>query len=128
MSYQVRKLPNEPIILTTLYRDYEPITEMAFSMRDTLVILDAAVTPITIVVHLQAKLSMEQMIYAVNLATRSENPTWTHPNTRQVIMVTDHPLGPLFTKRLRSDPFHVNFEVMETLDEALALARSHACV
>jgi hypothetical protein len=124
MSYQVRKLPNEPIILTTLFQDYKPLTEITFSMRDTLQILDAATEPMIIVLNLLAQLNMEQIIYGITHATRSERPTWTHPNTRQVIVVTTHPMGPILTKRLRSFPFRVDFVVMSSLDDALRFARA----
>lgn len=123
MSYQVKKLPGVPVILTTLFEDYEPLTEMPNSMRDTLAILDSATAPLTIVLELNARLNMEQIIYSANMAARSDRSTWTHPNTHQVIMVTDDPIAPAFLEGMRSGAFAVNFSLCHTVEAALEQVR-----
>jgi hypothetical protein len=79
----------------------------------------------TLVLHLKAMLDMEQIIYSANIAARGDRPTWTHPNTQQVIMATTNPIAPVFSEGMRSDTFRVNFALFQSLDDALVCARSH---
>jgi len=123
MSYQVRKLSGAPVILTTLFEDYDPLTEMSGSMRDTLAILDHTAEPLPIVLELNARLNMEQIIYSANMAARGDRSTWTHPNTRQVIMVTADPIAPAFLEGMRSGAFAVNFSLCPTVEAALEQVR-----
>jgi hypothetical protein len=124
MPYQVQKLSNEPIILTTLFDDYDPFTEIALSVSDTLEMLDAATEPLTLVLYLKPRLEMQEILYCARLAARGERPTWTHRNTRQVFMVTNNAL---LSEATRSVTFGVNVTLFGTLEDALACARSQAC-
>ncbi|MBI5961287.1 MAG: hypothetical protein HY866_21290 [Chloroflexi bacterium] len=125
MSFKVEKLSGEPIILSTIYPDYNLFEEIAISDQAAMDLLDAATQPMFMIIDLQVQLDFGQITIGADIEARGSNPLWHHKNMRQVILVTTNKMVPLAAKGMASQLYgYVNVEVFETVDEALRYIRA----
>jgi hypothetical protein len=99
MSYSSHQLPGEPILIVTLYADFDLATEGAIIEAERIALLEAAQEPLYVILDLsQIELSLDDivkgsnmLVRGVSLAPRSEQngiSIFNHANLRQLIFVS----------------------------------------
>ncbi len=126
MSFNIEMLPDEPIILMTVYTDFDPEHDMPVIESQLREMLDAAETTLDFVLNFsQVSLSLDQVISIINSVTRGENPLLHHPNMGKQARVTSNRMIQLAAKGLNSKAFgFLSVNVFETVDDALEYIRA----
>lgn len=123
----IDKLPDEPIVLVTVFNGYDFGNDMLESNKPSFELLDSQDSPVYWVLDMrQVKLGFEQLISSSSAMTRGEKPLWHHPMIRQTVIVTDAGMIKLAVKGLSSPTFgNLAVRVFGTVEEALDYARSN---
>lgn len=122
----IKKLPDEPIVIVTLSGSSAELIDseqLRVELRST---LNAASEPVFLITDLSdSQISFDEILRGSSGAYRGDNPTFKHPNIRQIIEVTNDPTLELVAEGLDSDLFgNVKIRLFKTLKEALAYARA----
>lgn len=126
MPYSIVKLPDEPVVISTLYADYNNSKEGEASMSDTTVMLDAQAEPVYYVFDVSKySPSLDDVLASVNWGgVKCNTPSFSHPNVREPIIVSRSAMVKLAAKGLKSATWgNKSIQVFDTLDEALAYTR-----
>ncbi len=126
--YEYETLPGEPILIYTAYEDFKVGTHLKQSIEDAWKYLDAQTEPVFYINDLskQPKLSLDELLVAASALTRGDSAPYHHPRIRKLIIVTKDTMLKLAYKGASSDMFgNLRCEVVDTLEEALEIARSH---
>ena len=125
MSYSVEKLPDEPIVVTTLHADYSNDQDGEASMIETVALLDAQSEAVYYIFDVSRySPSFDDVIAAVNWGGPGKSPTLRHPNVREPLIVTHSSMVKLAAQGLKSATWgHLIVQVFGTVEEALAYAR-----
>lgn len=125
MSYTLKKLPGEPIIIQKLHSDYSLAAEGEQSIADSIALLDAQPEQVYYIVDLtDAHLSVNDVIQGANLASR-QTQVLKHPKIRANLFITTSPLVSFAAKGMNSPAFGgIKIEVYSSTDEALAAIRA----
>lgn len=126
MSYSTIKVENQPIVISTLHKDYDLATEITYSNQAAIEVLsDASEDQLFLIVHFEVQLTMNDILLGASAVTRGENALWLHEKVRQVLVVTKDLATSLSAQGMRHELFgNVNVEVFETLEQALSFAQS----
>ena len=120
MSYRVEKLPDEPIVLATLNKDF------SMSMFDNLVndvyeILDQlneSIYYISDVRHIT--LSWDNLLKGVSMVSRGKNPLLQHPRIIENLAVTNSKMLRMLAKGMQHPVFgNVSIQAFDSLDDAI---------
>jgi hypothetical protein len=126
-TYQIEKLPGEPILVCTLSDAWSVSNELSATIDQLIEHLDAADEPLYYINDVSSgmKVDLKDVILAANQAARGSNAVFHHPNFREVLLVTDSRLIDLAARGLDSEIFgNVPVSVFGTFEEALAYARA----
>ncbi len=126
-TYEIEKLPGEPILVCTLSETWSVADDMLATIDQAMEHLDAADEPLYYIhdVSRGLKLDLKDVILATNQVARGSNALFHHPNFKKYLVVTDLKLFELAAKGLDSEIFgNVPVAVFETLEEALEHARN----
>ncbi len=119
MSFNVEKLPGEPVIITTINEDYVLTTELAQSNRAAMDLLEASDEPLFLIVDIHTSLDFEEVMTGAN------SEMWLHPNIRQTILVTPDPTVHMAVQGMTTAAFgNLNIVAFDTLDAALKHVRA----
>lgn len=127
MSYEMEKLPDEPIILITLHADW--------NMRETLpgiiealgALLDDLDEDVYFVSHLSPEVpfSVNDIVWSANVVGGSGGTILRHPRIKAYLSVAPNRLLAMAAEGMRSATFgKLNVHTFATVDDALAFARS----
>ncbi len=124
MSYRLDVLPNEPIFLLTLEKDYDMGKEAMTVIGDLKSLLDAANAPMTFILDVRAaSMGLDDIVFGANAGTRMTG-IFKHPKVLKTIVVTGSRLIELAARGMNSPIFgHVKMDISKTLEEAMARAR-----
>jgi len=124
MTNKLEKLPNEPIVILS-YVDYNYETDGSPVMAQLEKVLDEQSEPVFYIINvLEARVNFEDLTRAANLAAKQFN-IHHHPNMRESLIVTQDQMVRLGAKGMDSEVYgKITFKIFETVDEALAYARS----
>jgi hypothetical protein len=125
MSYTVKTLHDDSVVLFTAHKDFNRAEDMEQVIHDVMAILDDLDEPVYHVLDWkEGTLNMDDMAEGASATTRRENPVFHHPMVKEVIFVTDNPAIKMIAANMRSGTFgNVKTKVFETLDEAMAHVR-----
>ena len=127
MSYTIKKLPAESIIVFRLAHDFAVQAELGPAARDMLALLNSVEEPNFLICDLseQTAFNMEDMLVGTDTAARGESSPLHHPKIRQAIFVTRNTALKLATNGLGNDVYGNLFvPVFENYEDALDYARS----
>ncbi|MBN1566026.1 MAG: hypothetical protein JXA10_19460 [Anaerolineae bacterium] len=119
-------LPDEPIVIYTALEEWNTPENLAASDdhgRDIIFNVDQ---PIFWILDIsQITLDITSMMMFANKYTRGEDATWTHPNVRQLcIITTDELVHQMAAGMRQSDAFgYLDVKIFPNRDEALVFAR-----
>lgn len=126
MSYQLERMPDAPIVICTMFEDYEMATEAPMFVQEFYEMAESFTESVyLIMVESGYKPNIDDILVGASLATRGEQPVFRHPKVRELLYVTPDRLSQMALKGLGNPIFgNTMVKVFETLDEALAHTRS----
>jgi hypothetical protein len=127
MSYSFELLPDEPILIATMYDSFSIKHDAEAHLSELASILDGLDQRVCYISDIRAlKINVFQdFLAAVSKAFRGNEAVIKHPNITTTIIVSTAELIKLSAKGLNTEVFgHLSLPVFDTLDEALAYARS----
>ena len=125
MSYSIEKLPDDPIIITTMFEDFSMDQSEPF-LDELIDLFDSLVEPVYLIADVDRyTFSVQDMLVALNVAVQGSRAIMHHPNLAGTVVVTSSKMMKLASKGAKSDAFgNIQTEVFETLEEALDHIRS----
>jgi hypothetical protein len=125
MSYTTEKRPGEPIVVATLYADYNHAQEGEAAINEAVAMLDAQSEPVYYIFDVTRYVpTFEDLVSSVNWGGRGNLPTFRHPNVRESIVVSGSGMVKLAAQGLKTATWgNTTVHVVDTLDEALAYFR-----
>jgi hypothetical protein len=125
MSYTVKKLPGEPILISVMGEAYDIGRDASASAQQLLDLLETLDVPVFLVADMrEIRANFGDVVAGLGAATRGEAAVFRHPNIREVVVVTTSDLLGMAAKALGQLQYGgLRASVFETLDEALAYVR-----
>lgn len=125
MSFSLEKLPDEPIIIGTI-AGVGALDETSSFVNQLTSLLDNEPGPLYFIIDMsQYSLSLEEMLTGTNQTTRGSMAFHNHPNLAGTIIISSSRMVKLAAKGMNTELFgNVHVKVFETMDDALAFARS----
>jgi hypothetical protein len=135
MSYSSHQLSGEPILLVTLYADFDLATEAAGIEAERIALLEAAQEPLHVILDVsQVELSLDDIIKASNMLVRGASlapsseqngySLFSHANLRQFIVVSNNRMVHMAAKGMNHPVFgSQNVAAFTSVEEALAHCR-----
>ncbi len=124
MSIKIEKLPDEPILVEHVDKEFSLKNEGSQTVEQALGALDQQTEPVFYIIDAtEARMSLDDIIASASLVTK-QFALFKHAKIRETILVTQSQFTALAARGLNSPMFgHVNMRVFKTLPEALAHAR-----
>ncbi len=124
MPHTFSQLPGEPIIMATFSGNWDE-SDLVPAIEEITAMLEAANGKMTLIYDTCAlSIGLEDAIQGANVAARQLR-LFSHPKVRKTIAVSRNKLISLAAKGLNSAIFgRINITVVESVEEALALARA----
>ena len=121
MSYEMRLLADDSILLTTFHADFSVAAEAPQLMAEMKQVLDAAPGPLTMLDDLLSlKMSFGDMVSGLAMATRGDFAMARHPNVRKLVIVSTNDLLRLGGNALKQAQYGgVQTDIYPTLEEAI---------
>ena len=125
MTYSVEKLPDEPIVISTISASFSMDQYEQF-LDDLTELLDMQTEPVYhVTVVNKHSFSFQEVLVSTNRSSRGPNPILHHPNLAGMVTVTTNKIIRLASKGLNSEIFgNIHIDLFETMDEALDFVRS----
>ena len=126
MSYSIERHPELPAIIARWHSDFNFSREAQDYVKDMHRRLDEAESPVYYVLdmHEWHDMTLNELVHAANLATRSETSNFHHPNNLGNLVITNDPAVELSVKGLRSDVFgNAKTFIFAKLEDALEYIR-----
>jgi hypothetical protein len=126
MTFRIEKIPNLPVVLLTLFREYNLADDFPNSYAEAVTLLDSMDGPVFYLNDLtEAALDLEDIIRGSALLCRDKHGTYHHPNVREVLLISTSLVIHEAARGLTSRTFgHVPVRVFYTLYEALDYVRA----
>jgi hypothetical protein len=126
-SFTIEVLPDEPIVLVTLYADFIIETDQEQTVVAVRAVLDSLDEPYFYLNDIQAlaPVELDDVLVAAALVTQGDYTIYHHPNIHESILISPNRLVKFTAQGMNTEPFgFVTIRIFDTLDEALAYARS----
>ena len=126
-TFTVKKLPDEPIIISTMSAEYSVTRDMQASDNAARDLLDEFGEQMYLIVDItNFKVSIDDVTLGSSRGARDgESPLWHHQRIKQVIFVSKDKVVHLAAKGVNSLPFgFLNIKVFNTLEKALVFCRT----
>lgn len=127
-TYTFDKLAGEPIILSVVTEDWRlPDLEGVIDKLENL--LDTSDVPLFFISDLtNIRVSLEDVIQTVSIATRGSAPVLHHPMSKALLVITQSKMLEMSALGMRSKVFGggIKTYVFKTQKEALAFAREYS--
>ena len=126
MLYDIKKLPNLPVILATWYDGFSFTEHGKQYVQKLHALLDAQNSPAFYVVDLSqpSSLGFEELLTAANSGARGLGASFHHAMNCGTLIVSSDPLVLSMAPGMNSEIYgNVNMKIFDTLDEALAYVR-----
>ncbi len=125
MASNYKKLPNEPIVIVTLPKDYDLKADLPKTLPTYLKELSSFKEPVFWIVDASvAPLTVTDLSVGAGMVARGEHPLYKHPNIRQVIYVTTSSLLKLAADGMGTEKFNkIAIKLFDNVDAALAFCR-----
>jgi hypothetical protein len=121
VSYTVKKIEGEPVILIQFHTDFDAHTEAQKAFEASAQLLSEQTEPVFTIWDVRKSVSDLQSIMEGANVSRTNA---THPNERGSIVVTDNEIVKLAMQGLNSEVYgNVVIPVFEDIDGALAYVR-----
>jgi hypothetical protein len=127
MSYLNQKLPGEPIIISTLHKDFDYATEAEPSAMENMALLNAATEPLYFIADMRAvHFDLGELIAGADLAAGGEQSMLRHPKIKEALFVVTDKIMEIAAEGLATEAFgNIKLKMFDNLKDALAYARSH---
>ena len=128
--YVLEKLPNEPIIISTMGPGYLVSRHMTLSDGEIESILEASDESLFVIADIsQVPFSYNDIVMGSAQGARGKKPLWHHPKIRKMIFISRLSIVKLAAKTLATKYFgNLNVKVFDTLEEALIYCRSQDAI
>lgn len=126
MSYSIEKLPDEPILIVTLHKEFAFSRDSVAANMEAKAVLDQSKEPLYYVADTSAvRFNMDETVEGSNFASRGETAIFQHPNIKQVLLVVGDIMQEMTAAGMRSEAFgSVNILTFASREDALAHARN----
>jgi len=127
MGYTLQKLPNEAIVLRIVDKNYDMARDVAAASKATEDLLDTLTEKVIYITDMSQlpPISLEAASVAANVTSRGSDSLYHHRAIKRVIMVTTDPVLKMAAHGVEAKIYgNVHMEIVDTLDQALASARS----
>jgi hypothetical protein len=126
MNYKIEVIPDEPIILATLYAHYSLAVDDPVANNEARAIMDKSGEPMFMIMDVtDLSLSLDDLVQAANRDARGEQAIFHHPKLLELLVVTHSAMIQLAVKGITTVTFgSVHAKAFGTVDEALAYARA----
>jgi hypothetical protein len=120
------KLPDEPIVIVTVTGDPDDLSDSERDISQLRSLFDRISESVFLILDMtNAEVGFDGLLRGASNAYRGDNPTFRHPNIREILHVSDDPGLELAARGMDSEMFgNVKIHLFETLSEALAYARA----
>lgn len=117
MSYSIKKLVGEPVILIQFHADFDPHKEAQQAFEASARLLSEQSEPVYAIWDVRQSAVSLQIMEGANISRTNATPT----NERGSIVITNNPAVKLAMQGMNSDVYgNVSVAVFEEIDEALA--------
>lgn len=126
MNFSVERLPDLPIVVTTLLPGYSLQTDFPKSYIAASQLLNNESEPVYYMIDLaNTPLDMEGIMVGANKTSRDSGGTFHHPMVKEVLLVSPSISIKIAVEGLKSELFgNVNAKAFVSRDDALAYVRS----
>lgn len=130
MSYKIEKLPNQPVILTTIFSDGQWISDLARSDIEAKRLLEKSREPLFVIVDMSSLVfSLEEVIMGASRGARNQRVIGHRANLREMLIVSNSSLVKFASKGLDTPVFgYLNAGIFASVDDALAHVHSQVAV
>ncbi len=127
MSYNVTKLPDQPVLILKLLEDYDIARDFPKSYAQVSQFLETTDEPVYYIIDLSGTpIDMNLILEGVNRTSVNTRGTFRHPMTRGVIFVTPDPVAGSVAAGLSHETFgNIDARVFDSLDDALDYVQAH---
>jgi hypothetical protein len=101
MSYDIKEIPGESIVLVTLSESFDPAYDAVDSIEKITSILDAQPAPVFYAIDIRSlHVNFGDMVSMMGLATKGATGFLKHPNIREVVIISSSDMLTLGAKAL----------------------------
>lgn len=127
MSFTVRMLPDLPVVLLTLTREYDLSTDFPKSYAAVTRYLDGADRPLYYITDLSAaSFDLEAIIQGAAKLSSTSAGTFRHPKVKEALVVSPNDTLHYAAEGLQSEIYgNARTRAFYSLDDALAYVRTH---
>ena len=126
-AYIVEKLPNEPIILYAMSKNFSVNRDLESSAQERQSLLDAQPEPVYLIMdYSEISVSFDDLMVALNRLGRGTATLYHHPNIGKLLVVAPSPVfRHSFENMAASELYgHLESAIFYTRAEALEFARA----
>ncbi len=129
MTYAIKKIFGEPIIVAAIHEDYVPRRDIAQSDAEAITLLDTCTAPVFLIIDVRSfkQITMDDIFLAVKHSSYGDDSLYRHPMLREVIFISTNPAVKTATEGLSHAAFgEIKARTVDTLEAALAYARQQS--
>ena len=128
--YVLEKLPDEPIIISTMGKEYLVSQHMVLSDGEIEGLLEASDESMFVIADIsQVPLSYNDVVMGTAQGAKGKKPLWHHPKIRKMIFISRLSIVKMAAKTLASKYFgNLNVKVFDTREQALDYCRSQDAI
>lgn len=127
MTYTVKKLPDQPVLILTLLQGYDITRDFPQSYAEVYRFLETTDEPVYYIVDLsETAIDMNLILEGIKRTSVNTRGTFRHPMTRGVIFVTPDAIAGSVAAGLSHETFgNIEARVFDSLDDALDYVQAH---
>lgn len=124
-NFSIERVPNEPIVIVTEYNSYDTSKDVDLVIRAILAELEHFDRPGYAIIVERSGYNVEDILIAASEMRHKGERLRNHPRYRGALFVTSSDFNKLALDGMSSEALgNLKYNVFETLEEALAHARS----
>ena len=127
MYYDVKKVPDAPVVVGTWYEGFKYVEQGANYVREANALLNAQKTPVFYILDFSQlrTMSIEGLMMSADSGARGSNPNLHHPMVRGTIFVSRDALVKMAANGMKSATYgSLNIKFFGTIEDALAYVKS----
>lgn len=126
MSFSIKVLPNEPIIVATFHDGFSIAEHMSQAEAETRAILDQTHKSYYDIIDISGwNITFEQVLQLTNAGALGIDSILRHPQIRRIIIITNNQMVMTAAAGLRSELFgNLDILTFDTMDTALTWCRN----
>lgn len=129
MKYDVKKLPDLPVVLGIWYEGFKFVNDGADYALAANAVLDEQSEPVFYIIDLSdlKTISVEGVTETANSGAQNMKSSYRHPMRKEMILVSQEKIVKMAVTGARTATFgNLKVKLFDTLDEALAYVKENA--